>query len=296
VLTIENDQLTVVINPKGAELTHVYHRQENFDYIWNGSEWAKHAPVLFPAIGRSMDDHYLIKGKEYPMPQHGFVSGYEFEVLSHESDRLVLSLKDNQETYKMYPFHFELQIEFALKECQLEQNFSVINLDNEALSFSIGSHPAFNVPIDETGEFSDYYLSFLTNQGEKVEQIDVFDIVKKPHPYRTGNLTPLAELTSGRLALNHALFDEGLLILKGEMKQIELASEKTNHKVRLNLGDFPYLTLWTKEGLNLPYLCLEPFYGLPDIYDQPQEISQKEGNAIVAPGETGVYQYQLYFD
>ncbi len=49
-LAIENNQLKVEINEVGAQLTHVVDKTTNADYIWNGSEWERHAPILFPAI------------------------------------------------------------------------------------------------------------------------------------------------------------------------------------------------------------------------------------------------------
>lgn len=48
---LENDKFKVEIDELGAQLTHLYNKKENFDYIWNGKLWPKHAPVLFPAIG-----------------------------------------------------------------------------------------------------------------------------------------------------------------------------------------------------------------------------------------------------
>ena len=103
-LTLKNNELTVQINPKGAELTHVIENKNKFDFIWNGSEWPKHAPILFPAIGRSTDDEYLLDQKIYPMQQHGFASDYFFEIIDQKEDQISLSLKDNEETYQSYPF------------------------------------------------------------------------------------------------------------------------------------------------------------------------------------------------
>ena len=50
---IENDQFKAEIDEHGAQLTHLFNKSEGFDYIWNDDLWPKHAPVLFPAIGRS---------------------------------------------------------------------------------------------------------------------------------------------------------------------------------------------------------------------------------------------------
>ena len=119
-LTLKNNELTVQINPKGAELTHVIDAENKFDFIWNGSEWPKHAPILFPAIGRSTDDEYLLDQKSYPMQQHGFASDYSFEIIEQKDDQLSLLFKDNEETYQSYPFHFEFKVTYQLVSKKLK--------------------------------------------------------------------------------------------------------------------------------------------------------------------------------
>lgn len=86
--------------------------ENKFDFIWNGSEWPKHAPILFPAIGRPTDDEYLLDQKSYPMQQHGFASDYSFEIIEQKDDQLSLLFKDNEETYQSYPFHFEFKVTY----------------------------------------------------------------------------------------------------------------------------------------------------------------------------------------
>jgi len=51
--TIENDILTVNINPKGAELDSIYHKQNQLEYLWSGDPavWGKKSPILFPIVG-----------------------------------------------------------------------------------------------------------------------------------------------------------------------------------------------------------------------------------------------------
>lgn len=289
-LTIENDVLKVVIDQKGAQLTHVLNKKDGFDYIWNGKEWAKHAPILFPAIGRSTDDHYLFGGKEYPMPQHGFASAYEFEVCDHQKEELKLQFKQNDETRESYPFDFTLTITFTLKQNQLDVRFEVDNPNEQELSFALGFHPAFNVPINGEGTFEDYEVDFDT----KAEQLHQFEIIKTPAPYRDGKVIPSA--AKGRkLPLTHQVFEKGLIIFTEKIDAVTLQSPKAAHSVHLDTEDFPYVCLWTKEGADLPYLCIEPFYGLPDIAGQKQELSKKEGNCHLAPEKIKVLTCAINF-
>lgn len=56
--TIENQQLIARFNTKGAELISLKSKESAIEYIWQGNPeyWARHAPVLFPIVGRLKDD------------------------------------------------------------------------------------------------------------------------------------------------------------------------------------------------------------------------------------------------
>lgn len=97
-LTIESDALLVKINEKGAELTQITNKQNQIDYLWSGESWQRHAPILFPAIGRSNDNHYLISGQSYEMPQHGFARDRVWQVVTQTPASVTLRLTSNQQT------------------------------------------------------------------------------------------------------------------------------------------------------------------------------------------------------
>lgn len=290
--TIENSKFKAEIDEHGAQLTHLYNKEDgNFDYIWNNMPvWPKHAPVLFPAIGRSEKDKYFYNGQEYEMPQHGFVADEDFEVEANDGDKLVLSLVDNDTTRKYYPFSFKLTITFTLSDAGLNFHFDVANTDDKEFSFSLGSHPAFNVPIDGEGSFEDYDLDFEP-AGLDLKQ---FEIVMTPHPYRDGKVIKLANSEGSHIDLNHEMFKNGLIIIENEgVKGVTLSSPKTKHSVHLNLEDFRYFCTWTKEDSDQPFLCLEPFAGLPDIAGKEVELMDKEANTKLAAGVTKSFEYTI---
>lgn len=288
--TIENDFFKAEIDEQGAQLTHLYQKTDHYDYIWNNDIWPKHAPVLFPAIGRSNKDSYLYKGTTYQMPQHGFVSDYTFNVLSKAKDTVTLQLTANSQTLQNYPFNFTLSITFKLQASGLHLQFSVINNDNQAMSFSLGSHPAFNVPIADQGEFTDYQLE-ITPQ---VKQLTQFDIIKKPYPFRQGTTSLVPNYQNGIIKLDYQMFHKGLIIIENSgLESIKLSSQQSSHSIQLSLHDFRYVCLWTKEDAQATFLCIEPFAGLPDIYGKPVDIMQKEGNDLLSPGESKNLQYDI---
>lgn len=286
---LKNDNFLVEIDRHGAAINHIYNLQEHFDYMWNNDVWSKHAPVLFPAIGRSNNDAYLYKDKKYEMPQHGFVSEYDFDVIKKNETELSLQLSDNKKTFALYPFHFTLNINFSLGKDGLKLSFNIKNDDTKSLSFSLGSHPAFNLPINGEGKFEDYRLQF----SPEPQELKQFEIVKKPNPYRSGNIKKIAEF-NGELPLNYHMFDDGLIIIENDgINKVKVLSSKTKHSIELDLHDFRYLTLWTKEGANASFLCLEPFNGLPDVYGDLKDIMHKEGNTVLQEAKSKSYSYKI---
>lgn len=284
-IKIENDDLEVHVDLKGAQLTHVIDKNTGYDYIWNNDAWPKHAPILFPAIGRSTNDEYLIRGKKYSMPQHGFVSDFNFEILKMSNNIVTLSLKSNEETFKLYPFKFELSVTFELDQRELSVEFNVINESGESLSYSLGFHPAFNLD----GPFESHIVETLPAYNH----LEKFEIVKNPYPYRSGKIKPVG-VEGFNFKLKHSLFDEGLIIFKNKIKEVALRGPK--HTVKINLEDFSNLCLWTKEDQETPFLCMEPFIGLPDKNNELQELSDKEKNAHLGENEQKYYQVKMIFE
>ena len=67
--TIENDYLRVSVDDHGAELCSIFDKVHNREVIWQADPayWKRHAPVLFPNVGRHFEDHYRINGVEYTL-------------------------------------------------------------------------------------------------------------------------------------------------------------------------------------------------------------------------------------
>ena len=142
---IENEFLKAVVCSKGCELVSVKTKKDGAEHIWQGDPdaWKRHAPVLFPLVGKYKDNKTEYQGKTYEMSQHGFARDMEFVPVSKTKDSIVMNLTDTKETLEKYPFHFELQCSFTLKGSSIEAGWKVINSDAETMYFSIGGHPAF---------------------------------------------------------------------------------------------------------------------------------------------------------
>ena len=159
--TIENDYLKVTVSDHGAELTSVYDKAQDFERIWcaDPAVWNRHAPVLFPFVGKVKDGAYRYNGNTYAMKtQHGFARDAEFTCIEETTDSITHKLVYSDETLEIYPFEFELLITHrfdAENPRLLHVTWAVKNLGSDEMLYSIGGHPGFQIaPGHARSEYS----------------------------------------------------------------------------------------------------------------------------------------------
>ncbi len=160
--TIENQELKVSIEAKGAELQSLYHKDYQLEYMWSGDPafWGKHAPLLFPIVGTLKGNTYYYEGRAYSLPRHGFARDREFTVESQRADSITFLLQSDEQTRAVYPFEFELRVGYRLVSNKVSTTYQIRNPSSEPMYFSVGGHPAFRVPLVPDTEYTDYYLEF----------------------------------------------------------------------------------------------------------------------------------------
>lgn len=270
-ITIKDKNHSATINSFGAELESFY--KDDINYIWTIDEhyWNRTSPVLFPIVGRLKNDTYTVDGKKYNLPRHGFARNYEFNVIAYSDNSVLFSLKSNEETLKIYPFEFELQLHYSLNQNELMVGYKVINHSNQKMPFNIGAHPAFSIPTD----FEEYSLQFNQN--------DLFTTYHLENELFNGKST-LIENTDNTIHLEYALFEKDALVFKN-LHSTSVSILKNNKSyITVNYEDFPYLGIWTK--VNAPFLCIEPWMGHADNTTANGFIFEKESIQILYPNKT----------
>lgn len=268
-ITITNDCLTAVINPKGAELTSL--KDKNHEYIWEGNPefWGKHSPILFPIVGTLRNNTYKNEGKKYSMTRHGFARDNHFVVKEHNSRSVTFSFVSNGDTKKQYPFDFELELKYTLKDKTLHLEYNVKNTGSVDMPFSIGAHPAFALP----GNFEDYSLMFDKDEPLLSSQLENDLISEK---------TISIPIADGIMALSYDTFKNDALIFKTlQSNHIDIA-ENGIPFLKVGFESFPHLGIWTKQ--DAPFLCIEPWQGYSDTYNATGKLEDKEGIIILEPG------------
>ena len=284
---LENEMLSIGVKSIGAELCSIVNKLNAKEYMWQGNPdfWASHAPILFPIIGALKDDTYFFEGKEYHLPKHGFFRNSEAVVLKRqEKDHLVFSLKFSEDTLKAYPFKFEFEVSFTLKEKTLEIKHEVFNLDEEPIYFSVGGHPAFNAPIFPGETYEDYYLEFDQNMDLNTAVLSKDGLISNKYESALKN--------ENKIQLRKDLFDNDALIFQDiPSKKVSLISEHSGKILTVAYSDFENLGIWAKP--NAPYVCIEPWLGIADFEDTDQDLKNKKGINKLMPSQIFSATYKI---
>jgi galactose mutarotase-like enzyme len=118
--TIRSGGLTATIKAQGAEMCSLA-SDAGIEFVWQAEPaWPRHAPLLFPIVGRLANDELRHRGRTYRMTQHGFARDSRFAWVERGESRCVLVLEDSETTRALYPFAFRLTATYTLDESGLE--------------------------------------------------------------------------------------------------------------------------------------------------------------------------------
>jgi len=260
-----SDLLTVRINSFGAELASIKNNA-GLEFIWIAKKdvWGRHAPILFPIVGRLKDNKYTLNNKTYALAQHGFARDNDFTLTQGNDQTCTFQLNASDETRKAYPFDFHLQITYTLNGNALTCAYKVKNPSQSEIIFSIGAHPGFNCPLTTTETFEDYYLEFEKNSFVQTTLADGLTSGKKEF-----------ETFCKIVYLSKTLFENDALVFEdNQIDKIVLRSSKSSHQIVLTCKDWPCFGIWTKKGTT-EFICLEPWFGIADDVNSMHELRHK---------------------
>ncbi len=277
-ITLENDYLSVNINPVGAELTNLRDKRDGTEHMWSADpkSWPRRAPILFPCVGESRDGKIQVDGSDYPMGRHGFTRLQRFEVVEQSTEMVIFELKENEETQKHYPFRFTFRITYSLVGESLIHHFEVVNSGDKQLGFQLGGHPAFAVPFGENGVYSDYEIRFDQPMTIDRHLLDASGLYNG----ETRNVLNYSDM----IGLSYGLFNEDALVFKDiPSKQVWIQHRNGEKRLQVDYEGFPHLGIWSRPGAD--YVCIEPWIGCADAADQPADFFSKDSIVRLATGE-----------
>lgn len=287
---LENESLKVKLNASGAELTSIQSK-EGIEYLWCGDSkfWGRHAPVLFPIVGRVLDNSYEVtqngQTKSFHLSQHGFARDCQFQMVEESRNQIVFRLDANDETKEKYPYDFSLRIIYELHHTTVKVTYEVENKDQEPIYFAIGGHPAFNCPLIGGETLEDYEIEFEEKERAK-------RLLMSHEVYVGEEVEDFREKT---IPLSHEFFERGTTILTDlESRTVALKSRRSGHSITMNIEDFPFLGIWSKEE-GAPFVCLEPWIGHTDYITASSKLSEKKDFICLEVGRVFTASYTMSF-
>ena len=284
---IASDRISATIARQGAELVSLKD-SEGAELLWQaGPEWPRHAPLLFPVVGRLAGDTLRHGGRDYRVTQHGFARDMAFEWLERSATRAVLALTDSEETQAKYPFAFRLEMDFSVEGAALSVVSRVSNPGGDVLPFSIGAHPGFRWPLVDGAPKDRHTLEFDTLETGARRTVE------------GGLLGPEAPLPfDGKLLrLDPALFaNDALVMPDAASKSVRYAAlgvdGETLRAMTVSWRGYEDLGVWSAPK-GAPFLCIEPWRGMASFVGWHGPFLEKPGVVRLGAGETAEFEWRV---
>ena len=286
IISISNSSLTASIDTMGAQLMSL--QKGESEYLWQGEAnwWPRRAPILFPIVGVLKDGKAESAEGTVSLARHGLARLNQFEVVEQSTSSVTLQQKSTEETRTSYPYDFELRLIFSVDDDTLTQTYEVTNTGNVVLPFTLGAHPAFNIPIPgvEAASLDQYHLLFThswTSYGPSITDDGLCDYT-----------TPQRLIVdSDTLPLSWELIDREKTITLENVpdRRITLAASteapSAVHGIQMDFEGFDYLGIWSAAP-GCPFVALEPWCGIADTVDCDGIFEHKPGIISLEPGQS----------
>ncbi|MCQ8278289.1 aldose 1-epimerase family protein [Acetobacteraceae bacterium KSS8] len=268
-----NADLALIVKADGAELCSL--RAGDREMLWQaGPEWKRHAPVLFPVVGRLKNDTLRRDGRDYSLGQHGFARDRRFDWISRDAQGCRLSLRSDAESLEHFPYPFMLEIGYRLDGPALHVDYLIRNPGPDPLPCSIGAHPAFRWPLADDADPLSHRLVFERAEPEPIRRVRAGLLTSQTHP---------SPIRDGVLPLDPALFeDDAVILMQPASHSVRFEAAGAPLSLRIGWHGMNALGIWSKPGA--AFLCIEPWHGFasPEAFDGPFE--DKPGLMRIAPG------------
>ena len=271
---LKNEQLSVVVSEKGAELQSIKDAHGK-EYLWQADPkyWGRHSPILFPIVCSVNDETYRVDGKEYHLPRHGFARDATFKLIAQSQRKVTFVLES-------------LSVSYVLDDNKIGVIWHVHNTDTREIHFQIGGHPAFNIPDMKPGE----------QQSGRI-RLDNEAPMDALHSYLDGSHemdeVPFVEAENGLMEFsNNTWRNDSIKIHKCQLHRAELLNKAGEPEVTVTFRT-PVIAFWSPYDKQAPFVCIEPWYGIGDPRGFKGEFKDKPLMNHLLPGASFMSKYEI---
>lgn len=280
-MILSNNTIAIEVAEHGAELVSL--KKEGREYMWNGDPafWNRHAPILFPAVGKPYNNELHIDGKAYTMKQHGFARDSEFEAMGDGRMRMV-----GVGHGEVYPCRFELEARYRLYGSTVEVCWTVTNTDTRSMHFQIGAHPGFMLPDYNVADAVHGYVCYYDRKGNSVSPVMVSALEDGNRVGRKAMVIPDRMPVTGDTFAHDALIFE-----EGQVAEAVLCDKQGRAVLSVSCLQAEAFGIWAPHKEGCPFVCLEPWCGICDAKSFVGDIADRTYSHHLAPGT----QYQFIY-
>ena len=282
-MRLSNDIITIEVAAHGAELVSL--QKDGREYMWSGDPayWNRHAPILFPAVGKPFNNEFHVDGQVYPMKQHGYARDSEFEVIGDGCLRLMPGPLSES-----YPYRLGLEVCYQLKGNAVEVTWTVDNLDCHNAYFQIGAHPGFMLPDYYAGDATHGFIHYYDREGNPVSPCIVSaldDGNRVPRPIV--NVADCMPITADTFAHDALMFESG------QVAKAVLCDKEGREVLGVNCRQAEAYGIWAPHKEGCPFVCLEPWCGICDAKGFTGDISERQYIHRLAPKGKYTFTYTI---
>lgn len=287
-MTLSNDILTIEVAERGAEMVSL--RKDEQEFLWTGSAqyWNRHAPILFPAVGKPFNNEIHVGGKAFELRQHGFARDKDFRNLtSKRYNSIVMRMKSKPWSY---PYFMSLEVCYTLKRNSVEAVWTVYNHSAADVYFQIGAHPGFLLPDYNPSDDVHGYIRYYDRDGNPVSPIVVNGLdggnrIPLPEPRYIDSLMPITNDTF----IHDALMFEGGQVAKAELWDKHNAAPVLS----VSCQQADAYGIWAPHMEGCPFVCLEPWCGICDYKGFTGDISERQYIHRLPPRQKYIFTYTI---
>lgn len=273
-LYLTSGSLSAAIAPLGAELQSL--RSSNGrEWLWQGDPayWSGRSPILFPVIGPNPNGHVSIGGQSFPMRSHGIARTSMFDLVDRDARSCRLRLVDTAQTRESFPRAFRVDIIFVLFEQTLAITAEIENTGPVVMPFSFGFHPGFPWPLPAASG-KPHLLRLDDGAEPKMRRMDAQGFIGDAES---------SFFREGRMHLDPTQFERGAIIHEADWGNRIVFGVAGGPEVAITVAGLPSLGLWTRPGA--PFLCIEPWHGLPVRAGAGDDIEERPGIIFLDAGD-----------
>ena len=262
--------------------------KHGIQFLWNADAnyWNRHAPILFPIVGKLRDDKCRFGARECSMKQHGFARDSRFVPTGNRGE-LKLAEKPLCE---VYPFDFGLTVRYELDGNQVKIVWSVINKGDETMWFQIGGHPGFMLPAYNEKDTIHGYFQLYDAEGKETSPL-LLSLLEDG--LRVPLSTPKTLLAEALPVTNETFTQGALLIEEHQVTAVELLDKNRRPVLRVDCSQAEAFCLWAPYKKGCPFVCIEPWCGIADSHNFTGGFSERKYVHGLAPNQTYEFKYSI---